>query len=92
MTFPVLQPYCDGKRVLLHLEFLHVVGRGNVDDTAPAADGIPGAVQQECRRSKEAAAKVEEGNVLVGRALFAAALKDLLLRNIVDRRVQLHES
>ena len=66
-------------------------GERNVDDAAPAADGIPGAIQQECRRSKEAAAEVEEGNVLIGRALFAARLKDLLLRIIVDGRVQLDE-
>ena len=42
--------------------------------------GIPGAVQQECGRSKVTAAKVKERNVLVGRALLAARLKGLSLR------------
>ena len=76
--------------MLLHLEFLHIVRRGNVNDPAPAPDGIPGAIQQECGGPKETAAKVEERDILVGCALRPAGLNKLPLR-IVDRRVQLNK-
>ena len=79
-----------GKGMLLHLEFLHIVRRGHVNNPAPAADGIPSAIQQECGGSEVTATEVEERDVLVGCTLCAAGFNELPL-GIVDRRVQFYE-
>src|SRR6266516_3751599 len=76
--------------MLLYLELLHVVRRGNVNDPAPSSDGIPGAIQQECGGAKETATKIEERDVLIRGTLCATGLNELPL-GIADGRVQLHK-
>src|SRR6266700_5511183 len=77
-----------GERILLDLELLHVVGRGHVNNTSPAFTGIPRAVEKERCRSEVSAAKVEERDVLIGRALLSAGRNRLPLGSIVNRGVQ----
>src|SRR5689334_6170926 len=80
-----------GERMLLDFEFLHIVRRRNVNDAAPSGTGIPRTVQQKGVRPEVATSKVEERDVLVGRALLSARRNGLSLRKIVDRRIQLDE-
>ena len=66
-----------GEGVGLDLELVDAIDGGDVDDGAPVGGGVPDAVEKEGGGAEEAAAEVEEGDVLVGGVLSAAA-RDLL--------------
>ena len=80
-----------GERVLLDFEFLHVIGRWNIDHTAPTLAGVPRAIQEKRRRAKIAATEIKERNVLVGGALLPTRRNGLSLRKVINRRIQFHK-
>ena len=81
-----------GEGVGLDLELVDAVDGGDVDDGAPVGGGVPNAVEEEGGGAKEAAAEVEEGDVLVGGVLGAAARDFLAGGGVLDGGVESGEA
>ena len=77
-----------GKGVGLDLELVHAVDRRDIDHGTPVRGRVPDTVQQKRRRAEEAAAEVQKRDVLVGRALGAAAVQLLALGAVLHGRVK----
>src|ERR1035441_7964695 len=72
-----------GKRVGLNLHISRSFNRGNVDHSAPGAVRIPDAVQHISRGSEKTAAKVQEGDILIGFARGSAFAQCLILGGVL---------